>query len=391
MVVAGEASGDSHAAALVNVLRSRRADLRFFGMGGPKLRAAGLEVLFDADEISVMGITEVLPKLFRILHVLRSLVSVARHRRPVAAILVDVPDFNLRLARQLKRMGIPVIYYVSPMVWAWRKGRLKQIERDVDRMLCILPFEESFYRQAGVSARYVGSPVLEQMPPPAPVEQFRTQLGLPQNVPTVALLPGSRRSEIRRMLPSLIEAAGRLKTERPELQFVLPVAPGMDSQAIAHQFEGSGVKPILVSGHAPEAVAASDAAVVTSGTATLEAGLMGRPFLVIYRVSWISYWVGKLFLKVAHIALVNLLAGKRLVPELLQSQMTGLRIADEVKRLLAVGPERDRMIEGLHEVRRNLGPTGAADRAADEVLSLLSSLNETQSTQAQRQLESGAP
>jgi lipid-A-disaccharide synthase len=342
-------------------------------MGGPELRAEGLEALYGSEEISVMGITEVLPKLWRILRVLGALAKAARSRRPAAAILVDVPDFNLRLARKLKGLGIPVIYYVSPMVWAWRRGRLKQIERLVDRMLCILPFEEPFYREAGVPARYVGSPVLERLPAPGPPEPFRQALGLAPAAPTLALLPGSRHSELRRMLPSLVETARLLKRERPELQVVVPVAPTLTADEVAAGFRGSGVDPVLVSGRAAEVVGASDAAVVVSGTAVLEAGLMERPLVVIYRVSWISYLVGRLLLKVAHVALVNLLAGRRLVPELLQGQMQPNLIAQEVGKLLGPGPARDDMVKGLREVRQTLGPVGAAQRAAKEVLGVIES------------------
>ena len=368
MVVAGEASGDQHAAGLVEALRQRRPDLRFFGMGGDKLAAQGVELLFHAREISVMGIVEVLPKLFRILAVLRALERAAKERRPKLAILVDVPDFNLRLAKRLKRLGVRVVYYVSPMVWAWRRGRVKQIARDVDRMLCILPFEEDFYREAGVAARYVGSPVLEQVPEPAPAAEFRARLGLSQTR-TLALLPGSRKSEVHKLLPPMVAAAAELSRDSP-LQVVVPIAPGISREAVTSAFAGSGLSPVLVDGRAPEVVGASDAAIVASGTATLEAGLMERPFVVVYRVSTLSYLVGRLLLKVAHIALVNLLARRRLVPELLQGELQPKRIARAVGELWQ-GPPRDQVVEGLREVRRSLGPPGASTRAAEEVLAVL--------------------
>jgi lipid-A-disaccharide synthase len=370
MVVAGEASGDQHASELVHELQKRRPELTFFGMGGSKLGGRGVELVYSAHEVSVMGITEVLPKLFRILQVMKGLEREAERRRPALAVLVDIPDFNLRLARKLKRLGIPVAYYVSPTVWAWRRGRVKQIARNVDRMMCILPFEEPFYRDAGVSARYVGSPVLEQMPAPGSAEAFRLRLGLDPARPTLALLPGSRMGEIRRMLPAMVSSAETLVAERPGLQVVVPVAPTIPREEIERHFSGRKVTPRLVDGQAPEAVAASDVAVVTSGTATLEAGLMRRPLVVVYRVSWLSYLVGRALVKVAHIALVNLLAGRRLVPELLQGQMTPERIVSEVRRLWA-GPEREQVVSGLDEVRKTLGPPGAAARAAETVLELL--------------------
>lgn len=371
LVVAGEASGDTHAAELVAALRARRPDLTFFGMGGARLAAQGVELLFDAREVSVMGITEVLPRIPRILQILKGLAEAAAERKPDVAILVDIPDFNLRLAKKLKALGIPVAYYVSPMIWAWRRGRVRTIKRLVDRMLCILPFEEDFYREAGVSARYVGSPVVEQVPSPDTATAFRERLGLSKDAPTLALLPGSRMSEIRRLLPDMVGAAKRLSAERPGLQVVVPLAPTIDREEITSRFEGSGVTPILVEGRAPEVVGASDAAVVASGTAVLEAGLMQRPLVVVYRVSLITYWVGRLMLKVAFVSLINLLAGRRVVPELLQGEMTPERIAEEVRRVWIPGAPREEMLQGLAEMRGRLGETGAATRAAESVLELL--------------------
>ncbi|MET0402735.1 MAG: lipid-A-disaccharide synthase [Cystobacter sp.] len=371
LVVAGEASGDAHAAELVAALKARRPDLSFFGMGGARLEAQGVELLYGAHEVNVMGITEVLPKIPRILRVMRGLAEAAAQRRPVCAILVDIPDFNLRLAARLKKLGIPVAYYVSPMIWAWRRGRVKTIARRVDRMLCILPFEEDFYREAGVSARYVGSPVVEQVPAPQSVGTFRQKLGLPLETPTLALLPGSRMSEIRRILPAMVGAARTLVAERPGLQVVVPVAPTIPREEILSRFEGSGVRPLLVEGRAPEVVGASDAAIVASGTAALEAGLMQRPLVVVYRVSLLTYLVGRMMLKVAHVALVNLLVNRRVVPELIQGDMTPERIAGEIRRVWEPGPARDDMLRGLEEVRARLGGAGAATRAAESVLELL--------------------
>ena len=371
LVVTGEASGDAHASELVACLQARRPDLHFFGMGGSKLAARGVELLYGAHEVSVMGITEVLPKIPRILKVLRGLATAAAERRPICAILVDIPDFNLRLAKKLKALGVPVAYYVSPMIWAWRQGRVKTIRKLVDRMLCILPFEEAFYRNSGVDARYVGSPVVEQVPAPASAATFRQRLGLSEQAPTLALLPGSRMSEIRRLLPAMVSAAKQLSSERPGLQIVVPVAPTIPREEVLSRFEGSGLSPQLVDGRAPEVVGASDAAIVASGTAVLEAGLMQRPLVVVYRVSLLTYLIGRLMLKVAHVALVNLLAGRRLVPELLQGDMTPERIAAEVRRVWDPGAPREEMLRGLEEVRGRLGGPGAAERAAEAVLELL--------------------
>ena len=370
LVAAGEASGDQHAAGLVGELRRLRPDLRFFGMGGAQLEAAGLERLYDAREVSVMGITEVVPKLPRILAVMRGLERAALERKPSLAILVDIPDFNLRLARRLKAAGVRVVYYVSPMLWAWRPGRVKQIARDVDRMLCILPFEEPWYRERGVAARYVGSPVLDQVPRPNSPDAFRRALGLDPARPTLALLPGSRMSEVRRLLPAMIGAAHTLSLEHPGLQIVIPVAPTIPRHAIEAQFTGRRLSPVLIHGRAPEAVGASDVAIVASGTATLEAGLMMRPMVVVYRVSPLSWLVGRAMVKVAHVALVNLLSGRRIVPELLQGEVRADRIAEEARRLWS-GPGRENAVRGLSDLRRHLGEAGAARRAAEAVLELL--------------------
>ncbi|HEY3445149.1 MAG TPA: lipid-A-disaccharide synthase [Myxococcales bacterium] len=371
LIVAGEASGDAHAGALMRELSARLPHAKFWGMGGPRMKEAGLEALYDAREISVMGFVEVLPKLLRILKVLRGLAKAAERRHPSLAILVDVPDFNLRLAKRLKKLAIPVAYYVSPMVWAWRPGRVRQIARDVDTMLCILPFEEAFYRERGVQARYVGSPVLDQVPAPATAQEFRARLGLEFGRPTLALLPGSRETEVRRVLPTMIRAAMRIAAAKPGLQVVVPVAPTLDRSQVESAFAGSGLAPKMIDGRAAEAVGASDAAIVCSGTAALEAGLMLRPFVVVYRVALLSGLIFKLFAKVAHVSLVNLLAGRTLVPELLQYDCTPAKVSAAVLRLLDEPAARESMVAGLAEVRSALGSPGASAQAAEAVVSLV--------------------
>lgn len=371
LIVAGEASGDAHAGALMRELSARLPGARFWGMGGPRMREAGLEALYDASEISVMGFVEVLPKLPRILKVLGGLARAAERRRPTLAILVDVPDFNLRLASRLKRLAVPVAYYVSPMVWAWRPGRVRQIARDVDTMLCILPFEEAFYRERGVQARYVGSPVLDHVPEPATAQKFRARLGLEEGRPTLALLPGSREAEVRRVLPAMVGAARRIAAAKAGLQVVVPVAAGLDRGRLEGAFSGSALSVRLVDGRAAEAVGASDAAIVCSGTAALEAALMLRPFVVVYRTSWLSGLVFRLFARVRHVALPNLLSGRALVPELLQSDCTAARVSGEVLRLLSDSAAREAMVEGLLQVRAALGRPGASAQAAEAVVSLV--------------------
>ncbi len=371
LVVAGEASGDVLGGELLRVLRARRPELQAFGMGGPRLVEAGLERLFDVSEISVVGITEVLPRLPRIWRVFRALVKAAAARRPALAVLVDAPDFNLRLARRLRRLGIPVVFYVSPTVWAWRSGRVRQIARDVERMLCILPFEEAFYRPYGVRAVYVGSPVAARLPAPDEPAVFRRALGLDVRRPTLAVLPGSRASELRRCLLPLVESAALVALDHPGLQVVVPLAPGVSEALVKASFLAHGLEPVLVQGRVAEVVGASDVALVTSGTAALEAGLMLRPLVVVYRVSVLSALLARLLVRVAYVSLVNLLAGRRVVPELLQGALTPANVLAEVRRVWAEGPERKAMLEGLGEVRALLGQSDASERAATQVLEVL--------------------
>ncbi len=368
LVVAGEASADLHAARVLEELGRLAPGIHAFGVGGPRLRAAGLEALYPAEEICVMGLGEVLPRLPRILAILRGLTRAAAERRPRAALLVDLPDFNLRLARKLKKLGVKVIYYVSPMIWAWRRGRARKIARVVDRMLCILPFEEEFYQGTGVSARFVGHPLVERPPPEAPA-RYRQALGLAPDRTTVALLPGSRPSELRRIFPPMLDAAERIRSRHPDVQFVVPVAPTLRGQDM-HPFLASHatLELKLVDEPAEEAVGASDAALVKSGTSTLETALMLRPMVVVYRLSWISFVVAKLLVRLAHFALVNLLAGRRLVPELLQREASPERMADEVERLLSDPGARQAQVAGLAEVRHSLGTPGAPRRVAEEIL-----------------------
>ncbi len=372
LIVAGEASADLHAARALLELRKLRPGLHAFGVGGPALRAAGLEVLFPAEEISVMGLFEVLPRLPRILAILAGLTRAAAARRPVAALLVDLPDFNLRLAARLKAQGVKVVYYISPTIWAWRPKRAFQIAKVVERMLCILPFEPEAYRGSGVDARFVGHPFAER-PLPAPPRAYREALGLPLDRTTIALVPGSRPGEIGRLLPPMLEAAERLRATHPDAQFVLPVAPTLDRALLApHLAAHPGLDLRLVDGRTEEVVGASDGALVKSGTSALEAGLMHRPMVVTYKVAWLTYLIGKLLVKVAHYSLVNLLVGREVVRELIQGAATGRRLADELERVLAEGPARAAQLAGLLEVRATLGEPGAPERVARQVLEVIS-------------------
>ncbi|MCM2334906.1 MAG: lipid-A-disaccharide synthase [Anaeromyxobacteraceae bacterium] len=367
LIVAGEASADLHAARVLLELRRLRPGLTAFGVGGPRLREAGLTALYPAEDISVMGLVEVLPRIPRILSILRGLVRAAEARRPRVALLVDLPDFNLRLATRLKALGVKVVYYISPTIWAWRRGRARHIAKVVDRMLCILPFEPEAYQGTGVRADFVGHPFAER-PAPAPAAEYRRALGLPVDRTTVALVPGSRRSELKRLFAPMLEAAERIRAAHPEVQFVVPVAPTLSRAELAPYLAAHATLDVtLVDGRTDEAVGASDASLVKSGTSTLEAGLMLRPLVVVYKLSWLSYLVGRLLVRLTYFSLVNLLVGRRVVPELLQGGASAEAMAAEVLALLPEGPARTAQLDGLREVRASLGQPGAPERVAHVV------------------------
>jgi lipid-A-disaccharide synthase len=371
LVVAVEASGDLHGAAVLRELRALRPDLQAFGAGGPRMRAEGFEALVRAEDLSVMGIVEVLPKLPQLFEAMDTLKDAARERKPLLALLIDSPDFNLRLAKRLKQLRIPVAYFIGPTVWAWRTYRVKQIARDIARMLVILPFEAAFYAKHGVEARYVGNPLadeLRRLPAGADRAGAREAVfGAPVEK-VLALLPGSRLQEIHRLWPPMLAAARKLQASMPGLRLVVPIASTLERALFGYapdvQFVAS----------ASQALAAADAAIVASGTATLEAALAGVPQVVVYRTSWLSWMIGRMLIRVRFISLPNLLAGRALVPELLQSRCTATNIAEALSPLLTDGPEREAQLEGLRAVRAELLPPGAPSasrRAAEEVLALL--------------------
>ncbi len=365
LVVAGEASGDRHAAGLVTALRAARPDLTFFGMGGPALEAAGVELLHGSHELSVMGFTEVLPRLPRLFKVRDDLLAAAKARAPKLAILVDVPDFNFRLAPVLKEQGVKIAWYVAPMAWAWRESRVKQLRAWVDHLLCILPFEEAWFRERGVNATFVGNPLVRQLPAPAPAEHFRQALGFDPAREVLAVLPGSRPTEISRIAPTLGAAAAELGVRRPGLQVVVPLAPGLPAGSVQPHFPNA----VFVDGRAAEVVGASSLALVASGTATLEAALMERPLVCVYKMSWPSAVITKAFLKIPYVSLVNLLAQERLIPELLQHELTVAKVVAEAERLWDPATHAA-LTARLRELRSRLGEVPPSV-AVELLLSLL--------------------
>jgi lipid-A-disaccharide synthase len=372
MMVAGEASADVYGAQLVTQLKMQRSNLVIWGVGGDAMVAAGFEADVQARELATAGLTEVLGALPRIYGILRKLRRLAQQRRPRVAVLMDLPDFNLRLAPHLKNLGVTVIYYISPQLWAWRSGRVRHIRRWVDRMLCILPFEPEFYHQHGVPAEYVGHPMLNETPTDLDSSKARQALALaPHHEPVVALLPGSRTKEIQRHFPLMVDSVAMLVQRFPQLKVLVPMANTVDSALFRQAIEGKNLPIELIEGSASQVLIAADAAVVCSGTATLQSAFLLKPMVVVYRVSWLTYWLLKAFVKVAHIALVNIVAKRPLVRELVQSQMTATSITHEVESLLAKPEVANKLREELGTIRHQFGEHNPAQRVAQIVDSYL--------------------
>jgi lipid-A-disaccharide synthase len=380
MIVAGEASGDAHAAALVRALRDTAPDgeLDFFGATGPLLREAGVESIVRSDDLAILGLLEIaraLPKFWRAFKLLK---QAAIERKPDAVILVDWPDFNLKLARSLHRRGLKVIYYVSPQLWAWRSYRARSIERDVDLLLSILPFEQEWYAERGIDqVEYVGHPLAGEVHVARDRAEFCRQWKLDPRLPVISLLPGSRRKEVERILPPMLEAAALISARRPEVQFVVVVAPSRSSDEVRDivRLQRATPEPLpsclhIVSGQSREALAASDAAAIASGTATLEAALLATPMVVVYKESLINWHVLGSLITVDHYGLVNLVAGERVATELMQDDLNGERLANELLSLLDEKRNEDAR-QRLREVAQQLGEGGASRRAAERILAAI--------------------
>ena len=366
LISAGEASSDMYAARLAAALRARTG-ARLFGMGGKRMAEAGVELIADYHQVAVVGISEVLHKIPTVVGVQRKIASEAVRRRAALAILVDSPGTHLGVARRLKNNGIRVGYFIGPQVWAWRPGRVRVVKRLIERMVVIFPFEEEIYREAGVPVDFVGHPLVDVVRASMGRTEFAARHGLDAGRPIVALLPGSRRSEIERHYPLIMEACERLSREaqtRGVIQFVLAAAPALGTD-LFDPFARPGVVVTRVEGATYDTLSAADCAIVASGTATVEAALLGTPMVVVYRVSPTSAFVLKRMVRSPFIAMVNLIAGRRVVPELIQDQFTSAAVVEEVRKLLESPAVRDEMKAALAEVRTKLGPGGAIERAAD--------------------------
>jgi lipid-A-disaccharide synthase len=376
-LLAGEASGDLHGALLCRALRERRGDLEIHGVGGARMEESGVKLLLRSEDLAVVGLFEVLARAPRLLAGLSRVRRFFKEEPPDCFVPIDFPDFNFRLLGEAARAGIPILYYISPQVWAWRGGRIAVLRRYVRRMIVIFPFEEAIYREAGVPVVWVGHPLAETIAPAAAPASERARLGLAEEGPWIALLPGSRMSEVRRIGPLLGATRARIEEEREhaglaKARFVLGLAPGLSPEAArCLSADRAGQASPLRTLDGIEALRACDLAMVASGTVTVEAALLGRPAVVVYRMNPLTYALARRMVRVEHIAMANLIAGRRLLPEYVQGAATPEALAAEAARLLGNPGLREAMQAGLLEVRRSLGPPGAAARAAEEVCSLL--------------------
>lgn len=363
-IVAGEASGDMYGADLVKEMLNIYPDLCFYGIGGNKLKEAGVELIADAAKISVVGLTEVLSKLSNFFKIIKKLKDKLDALKPALVILIDFPDFNLNIvARQAKKRNIKTFYYISPQVWAWRKGRIKQIKKLVDKMAVILPFEVDLYAENNFGVNYVGHPLVDIVKVNVSKVEARRKLGLSEDKTTIGLLPGSRTAEIKSLLPEMMQAAQILKKNIKNVQFILPKADTLDEAIINEIISKYDIEIKIIAGCTYEAISCCDLAVVTSGTATLETGLLGVPMIIVYKVSLLSYLIGRLVINVKNIGLVNIIAGKTVVPEFIQKDASGRQIAAEALAILK-SERYEQIKKELSAISAKLGKPGAAARAA---------------------------
>lgn len=380
MIVAGEASGDNHAAKLAVALREARPDTRFeiFGASGPKMRAAGVEPIVRSDDLAVVGLVEIMSRLPQFLRAFRALEAAAIELRPDAVVLVDFPDFNLRLARRLKRRGFTVIYYISPQLWAWRRGRVKSVRNDIDLMLSILPFEKDWYAAHGVEhVEYVGSPLAREVHPDRDKKEFCRVHSLDPGRPMIALLPGSRHNEIVRIWPVMLDGAAEVARLRPDVQFVAAIGSErhLDFIRAAMEKRAAPDNMRVVLGETYDALNASDAAAVTSGTATVEAAILGTPLTVVYKTSALNYIIFEPMIDIEHYGLVNLIARERVARELIQGEFTGETLSAELLRLLQPGVNAETRKQ-LRQAAAGLGQGGASKRAAEAILNFIDQRSE---------------
>jgi lipid-A-disaccharide synthase len=370
LIVAGEASAELHGSNLVRAMKDLDCRLAFWGVGGRMMEEAGVKILVPSADLAVVGLTEVFSRWRTIFKAYFQLKAILKHRSPDLLILIDFPDFNIPLARQAKRFNVPVLYYISPQVWAWRSGRMRKLARRVDRMAVILPFEEGYFRRRGMTVDYVGHPLLDAIPFGLTKREAVVHFGLEGTFPIMGLLPGSRKEEVLRLLPPMVKAAELLKTRYPKLACLLPCASTIPPGLLKPITSQSTVSIKIIEGDIYRALSACDFALVKSGTATLETAIMGVPMVIVYHISSASYWAARMAIKVPHVGLVNLVAGERVVPELIQKDMTPENLFRESVGILESGDRREKMIRKLGEVREKLRK-GASERTAQIAMEMM--------------------
>ena len=371
MMVAGEASGDDHAGGLARELKRMIPDAELFGVGGDRMRAAGVDTLVDIRELSVMGLIEVLKQYRRLMGIVNRLREVLRERRPDLLILTDYPDFNLKLAETAKALGIPVLFYVSPQVWAWRPKRVKKIGERIDHMAVLFPFEAEIYERNQIPVTFVGHPLADHVHVELTAAEARTKLGVEGDGPVIGLLPGSRRGEVQRLLPVMIESAGKLLASHPNARFLLARAATMDESLFLPALEAAGLPVQVVANEAQTVMRASNAVITASGTATLEIALVGTPMVITYKLAPITYAIMRRLMTIDQVGLANIVSGEPVVRELLQEEATAEAISAEVERILEDDAYRARMIGKLGEVRGKLGTSGASRKVAEVAAGML--------------------
>jgi len=370
LIVAGESSGERYGAGLVRAFRRLHPEARFFGIGGKQMSAEGIEILFQIEHLAVMGIFEVFSQLPRIRRIFRHIVREAVSRRPAAAVLIDSPDFNLRLAKRLKKAGVPVLYYVSPTVWAWRRGRLKAVRKHVARMMLIFPFEEKIYKAEDIPAAYIGHPLLERVKADCTREEFFAGHGLDPGKKLVVLLPGSRKSELRSHAPILAEAVHEVRGSVPA-EFILVLAESLKRADLEKEFPAGVGELRIIESDGYNAMAAADIVLSACGTATLEAALLGTPVVSFYRVSPLTYYAARRFVRIRLYSIVNILAGKPVIPELIQGEFTARNLARETIKVLESEEIRAEMKAEFIKIRKSLGDGRASENAALELEKLI--------------------
>ncbi len=370
-IIAGEASGDLHGSNLVKAVKRLNPDIDFIGIGGDRMKQAGVKFITHSSEMAVVGFTEVLTKLKSIIKAGVKTKKILRQKRPDLVILIDYPDFNLHIAGYAKKIGIPVMYYISPQVWAWRRGRVKKIKKRVDKMVVILPFEKDFYEERGIKVSYVGHPIMDAIPKSIDRDSLRKELKISDSYPTVALLPGSRKHEIEKALPIMTKALYRLKDVYNKLKAFVILVDSVSSEYAKRLIEGCEFIEIFPSKDIYRILAISDLAFVTSGTATLETAIMGVPMIVVYKGSPLSFWIAKKLVKVRYVSLVNLIANEKVVPELLQDEFNTENLIKEAVKILEDSVLNQRIRKKLKEIRNRLGEGGASEKAARIAIEML--------------------